>query len=85
MFESPSCGSGSHQAGLTKAEVPVLVTDDEVIEQWQVEHVGGGTQSQREPHRPGSVGSPLEWLWTIITPVVPGGRHRVVWCGSSEW
>jgi hypothetical protein len=49
MFESSSCGSGSHQAGLTKAEVPVLVTDDEVIEQWQVEHVGGGAQSQREP------------------------------------
>ena len=27
----------------------LLVTDDEVIEQWQVEHVGGGAQSQREP------------------------------------
>ena len=49
VFESPSCGSSSHHAGLTKAEVPVLVTDDEVIEQWQVEHVGGGAQSQREP------------------------------------
>src|SRR3954471_1566993 len=32
MFEPPSCGSGSHQASLTKAEVPVLVTDDEVVE-----------------------------------------------------
>ena len=49
MCESPSCGSGSHQPGLAKAEVPVLVTDDEVIEQRQVEHVGGGAQSQREP------------------------------------
>src|SRR6476659_6386709 len=49
MFQSPACGSGSHQPGLAKAEVPVLVTDDEVIEQWQVEHVGGGAQSQREP------------------------------------
>jgi hypothetical protein len=27
----------------------VLVTDDEVIEQGQVEHVGRGAQSQREP------------------------------------
>jgi hypothetical protein len=49
MFESPSCGSGSHQAGLTNAEVPVLDSDDEVIEQWEVEHVVGGAQSQREP------------------------------------
>src|SRR5713101_3859353 len=49
MFQSPACGNGFHQSGLAKAEVPVLVTDDEVIEQWQVEHVGGGAQSQREP------------------------------------
>src|SRR6266540_147771 len=49
MCQSPACGNGFHQSGLAKAEVPVLVTDDEVIEQWQVEHVGGGAQSQREP------------------------------------
>src|SRR5262245_29133541 len=49
MFLSPSCGTRSHQSGLAKAEVAVLVTDDEVIEQRQIEHVGGGTQSQREP------------------------------------
>ena len=35
--------------GLAEAEIPMLVTDDEVIEQWQVEHVGRGAQSQREP------------------------------------
>ncbi len=29
--------------------MPLLVTDDEVIEQRQIEHVGGGIQSQREP------------------------------------
>ena len=39
----------NRNTGLTKAEVPVLVTDDEVIEQWPVEHVGGGAESQREP------------------------------------
>src|SRR5215217_6894560 len=49
MCQSPACGSGPHQPGLTKAELPVLVTDDEVIEQWQAEHVGGGAQSEREP------------------------------------
>src|SRR5882672_12399242 len=49
MCQSPACGNGFHQSGLAKAEVPMLVTDDEVIEQWQVEHVGGGAQSQREP------------------------------------
>src|SRR5258705_8232474 len=49
MFQLPACGSGFHQSGLAKAEVPVLVTDDEVIEQWEVEHVSGGAQSQREP------------------------------------
>src|SRR3954471_24671653 len=32
MCQSPACGSGSHQPGFAKAEVPVLVTDDEVIE-----------------------------------------------------
>src|SRR5436190_18013980 len=37
MFASPICGKDSHQSGLAKAEVPVLVTDDEVIEQGQVE------------------------------------------------
>jgi hypothetical protein len=31
----------------------VLVTDDEVIDQWQVEHVDGGAQSQREPRTSG--------------------------------
>ena len=41
--------SDSHQAGFVEAVVPVLVTDDEVIEQGQVEHVGGGAQPQREP------------------------------------
>src|SRR6185436_19088791 len=48
-LSSPACGSGSHRTGLAKAEIPMLVTDDEVIEQWQVEHVCCGAQSQRQP------------------------------------
>ena len=54
----------------------MLVTDDEVIEQWQVEHVCCGAQSQRPRASSGlGVESPLGWLWTTITPVVPGVRH----------
>ena len=54
----------------------MLVTDDEVIEQRQVEHVGAA--HNRSVSRASSglgVGSPLGWLWTTITPVVPGVRH----------
>ena len=41
--------SGSHRTALAEAEVAAVVTDDQVIEQRDVEHVGRGAQSQREP------------------------------------
>ena len=74
---SPGWWSGSHQSGFAKAVVPLLVADDQVIEQRQVEHVGRGAQPQRQPRvvRDSGVGSPLGWLWTTIRPVVPGVRH----------
>ena len=44
---SPARWNGFHQSGLPKAEVPMLVTDDEVIEQWQVEIVVEGVVAVR--------------------------------------
>ena len=40
--------TGFHQPRLAEAVVPMLVTDDQVIEQRQVEDVGRGAQPQRQ-------------------------------------
>src|SRR6266850_8018979 len=45
---SPAGMSGSHQTGLAKTEVPVPVTDNQVVEQRHVEHVRRGAQAQRQ-------------------------------------
>src|SRR5688572_8850091 len=45
---SPAGRSGSHQTGLAKTEVPVPVSDNQVVEQRHVEHVRRGAQAQRQ-------------------------------------
>ena len=72
-------------AGLVEAVIAAAIADNQVIEQRHVEEVG--RVDERIVNRASSwlgVGSPLGWLCTTSSAVVPGVRHAGTKTSGSE-